>query len=193
MPAEFLEANGKPFLEECFTDNAFTYLSGQVMKPGERAEAWHTDGGASVIHAGLTIFGHRMVEVKSGDPDGKNTTELHQRPGSLYVGNFCALEHRVCHSAASAGCYGDGPSGKQVKIAFMLRSDYFRHARARKIKATPGPAELFAVVNAEVAKQIEQMPFYSPTLDEVLAEARALVASALSTAIVRKKTLHERR
>ena len=70
----------------------------------------------------------------------------------------------------------------------MMRADYFRKARARIINRTLGPRELFAVVNAEVVKQIKQMPFYSPTLDEVLAEARALVASA-----VRKKTLHERR
>ena len=60
------------------------------MKPGEHAEDWHTDGGASVIHAALTIFGHRMVEVESWDPDEEITTQLHQRPLSLYVGNFSA-------------------------------------------------------------------------------------------------------
>ena len=142
------------------------------MKPGERTEKWHTDGGASVIHAGFTIFGHRVVEVENGNPGTDSTTALHQRPGSIYVGNFCALKHRVCHSAESGGCYG--PSGKEVKIAIMMRADYFRNARATLIHKTPGPGELFAVANAEVVKQIDQMPFYSPTLDEVLAEARAL-------------------
>ena len=109
---------------------------------------------------------------------------LHQRPGSIYVGNFCALKHRVCHSAESGGCYG--PLGKEVKIAIMMRADYFRKARARIINRTLGPRELFALVNAEVVEQIKQMLFYSPTLDEVLAEARALAASASPTATAKK-------
>ncbi|MCP3892616.1 MAG: hypothetical protein GY702_27630 [Desulfobulbaceae bacterium] len=181
MPAEFLEASGKPFLQECFTENAFTYVSGMVMKPGEREEAWHTDGGASVIHAGLTIFGHRTVEVASCGPDGNNTTELHQPPGSLYVGNFSALEHRVCHTAESAGCYGDEASAELIKIAIMLRADYFRCARAREINSTPGPRELFLVVNKEVAQHIAQMPFDLPSLDEVIAEKSDLDGRAWKT------------
>ncbi len=131
-----------------------------------------------MIHAGLTIFGHRTVEIASCGPDGNNTTELHQPPGSLYVYNFSALEHRGCHTADSAGCYGDEASAQLIKIAIMLRADYFRCARARKINSTPVPRELFLIVNKEVAQHIAQMPFYLPSLDEVLTEARALAASA---------------
>ena len=111
---------------------------------------------------------------------------LHQRPGSIYVGNFCALKHRVCHSAESGGCYG--PSGKQVKIAIMMRADYFRKARARIINRTLGPCELFALVNAEVVEQIKQMPLYSPTF--VLAEAPALAASAQQRLCEKRRAQH---
>jgi hypothetical protein len=69
-----------------------------------------------------------------------------------------------------------------LQIAVMLRSDYFRSARARKIDSTPGPAELFPVVNKEVAKYIAQEPFFLPDLAAVLAESRATAAVLAETA-----------
>ena len=66
LPAEYLAANGDPFTNENFDHNAFAYSSVQVMKVGQRSEAWHTDGGASLLHAGLTIFGSRILEVENG-------------------------------------------------------------------------------------------------------------------------------
>ena len=94
------------FMDEDFADNAFVYASVQLLKIGEREDGWHTDGGASLLHAGLTVFGSRTLLVNRG---GAGCISLPQRPGSFYVGNLCALEHNVAHGEHAAGSYGEGP------------------------------------------------------------------------------------
>ena len=168
LPPEFLCGNGQLFLNEDFAENAFAYASVQLMKSGEREDGWHTDGGASLLHASLTVFGNRQVQVKL--EDGR-CISLPQRPGSFYIGSMCALEHNVQHSEHPVGCYGE-PS-EQVQIAVMLRCDVFRAARARKKNCTPGPAEVFRIVNDEVAKHLAEQALSLPDLAGVLAEARA--------------------
>ena len=122
--------NASPFVKEELSDNAFAYASVQVCRVGEREDGWHTDGGASLLHAGLTIFGSRQVQVKL--KNNKGCISLDQRPGSFYVGNFCSLEHNVVHGATSPGTLDDGPPENRVQIMVMLRSDLFREGRARK-------------------------------------------------------------
>ena len=96
LPSEFLLSNGGPFTEEDFADNAIVYASVQLLKIGKREDGWHTDGGASLLHAGLTLFGSRTLLVKTEDDAG--CISLPQNPGSFYVGNLCALEHNVLSS-----------------------------------------------------------------------------------------------
>ena len=172
LPKAFLKTNGHVFMEEDFADNAFAYASVQVMRAGKRAEEWHTDGGASLLHGGLTIFGSRVVEVRTEGRD--DCISLVQRPGSFYIGNFTALEHRVVHRERSEGSFGEGPPSEQIEIAVMLRSDVFREARARVINSTPGPAETFHLVNREVARHIAERQFYLPDLGDVIAESKTL-------------------
>ena len=168
LPSELLAANGAPFMEEDFADNGLVYASVQLMKIGEREDGWHTDGGTSLLHASVTIYGSRTVQVQLEEEAG--CISLLQRPGSFYMGNFCAFNHNVTHGAHAAGSYGEGPPSDQVQIAVMLRSDVFRAARARKINATPGPVELFRIVNSETAKHLSEQPFYLPDLAAVMAE-----------------------
>ena len=169
LPSEYLVSNGAVFMEENFADNAFVYASVQVLKIGAREDAWHTDGGTSLLHAAVTVFGSRTLQVDLGDA---GCISLPQRPGSFYVGNLCALSHNVVHGENAAGSYGEGPPSEQVQIAVMLRTDVFRAARARKINSTPGPAELFRIVNTETAKHLAEQPFYLPDLAAVIAESR---------------------
>ena len=95
LPVDTLP-NASPFMDEDLSDNAFAYASIQVVKVGKREDGWHTDGGASLLHAGLTIFGSRQLLVKvKGE---KGCISLAQRHGSFYVvslsisnlGNMCA-------------------------------------------------------------------------------------------------------
>jgi len=51
----------------------------------------------------------------------------------------------------------------------MLRTDVFRHARARsKILRKPSPAEVFDIVNAELGKAFRELPWRLPTLAETV-------------------------
>ena len=101
MPESISQKNGQPILEEDFADNAFAYVSIQLMQPGARDDGWHTDGGCSLLHAAVTLFGTRSVEVKV---DGTDQVTLHQTPGSFYVGNFAALPTACATTIPSNGC-----------------------------------------------------------------------------------------
>ena len=151
-------------------DNAFVYASVQVLREGEREDGWHTDGGASLLHAGMTIFGSRHLQVRFKGDEG--CLSLEQRRGSFYAGNLCALEHHVVH-----GAIAPGPPEEQVQIAVMLLSDLFREARARKINACPGPRELFRVVNRVTARHMAEVPFPLPDIAAILAEGTSVVVS----------------
>ena len=166
LPAEFLTGNGQLFMEEDFADDAFVYASIQLLRIGARYDGWHTDGGASLLHAAFTLFGIRSMLVKLNC----SKISLPQRPGSFYVGNLCALNHNVQHHADSEGNFSQGPESEQVQIAVMLRTDVYRLGRARKINAIPGKVELFRIANAETAKQLAETPFPLPDLAAVLAE-----------------------
>ena len=147
----------------------------QLLKILEREDGWHTDGGASLLHAGLTLFGDRVLQVRLEDG---SCISLPQRPGSFYVGSMCALEHNVAHGEHAASSYGEGPPAEQSQIAVMLRCDVFRAGRARKKNSTPGPAELFRIVNIETAKHLAEQPFHLPDFDAVMAESRVIGEAA---------------
>ena len=167
VPARDL-ANGRPFLDEDFADNALVYASAQILKVGARDDGWHTEGGASLLHAGLTLFGSRFLDVDVGE-GRERCISLLQEPGSFYIGNLCALDHDARHVENPAGCWGDGPD--RLQIAVMFRSDVFRESRARRKDSCPGPSELFHVVNEETAKHLVEEPFFLPVLSEVLEES----------------------
>ena len=164
VPARDL-ANGRPFLDEDFADNALVYASAQILKVGARDDGWHTDGGASLLHAGLTLFGSRFLDVDVGE-GRERCISLLQEPGSFYIGNLCALDHDARHVENPAGCWGDGPD--RLQIAVMFRSDVFRESRFRR---KPGESELFDVVNEVTATHLAEKPFFLPVLSEVLDES----------------------
>ena len=119
LPDEYLGAHGLLFLND-LTDNAFMmYASIQVLKCGGREDRY-IGRGTSLLHAALTLFGTRRVDVKCGD----SCISLHQKPGSFYMGNLCALSHNVVHDEHPTGTYCDELySIRRVQIAVMLRSD----------------------------------------------------------------------
>ena len=179
LPNDILSSgNAEPFVNEDFADNAFTYVSIQLMKPGERDDGWHTDGGTSLLHASVTLFGTRELQVKIADKRGQeHMVTLAQRPGSFYVGNMCALQHNVHHTTESSECFNiasEAASAKSpsIQIACMLRSDFFRHSQARMLDRTPGPKELYRVVNHEVAAYLaDNRSLHLPNLSAVIAES----------------------
>ena len=111
LPQEELRGNGQHFFSTCFSDTALTYGVIQVMKAGPRYDPEHFDGGASLLHAGLTIFGSHHVEVAGSAADKWNA--LPQSAGSFYMGNMCAAWHRVRHLDRKKG------QGRCVKLRGM--------------------------------------------------------------------------
>eukprot|EP00959_Pyramimonas_sp_CCMP1952_P293226 6132849-Pyramimonas_sp.AAC.1 len=93
MPSEIYEKNGAPILKDNFAENAFAHASIQLMQPCARGDGWYTDGGCSLLHASVTLFGTRSVE---GKVEGQPQVTLEQVPGPFYAGNLSALEHSVC-------------------------------------------------------------------------------------------------
>ena len=54
-------------MSACFSENVFACAVARGMKPGERRDPEHCDGGASLLHGGLTIFGKRGLEMQPVD------------------------------------------------------------------------------------------------------------------------------
>ena len=172
-------SNGAVFMREDLADNAFVYASVQLMKVGCREEDWHTDGGASLLHAAVTIYGTRTLQVKVLDDDPGLCSEriipLTQRPGSFYVGNLCALEHNVVHDGDDSGCFkgiNDLMGEDTLKIAVMIRSNFFARARSRVLNNKPSPAPVFELVNTVTAKHLRDCPLRLPDLGAVRSQQR---------------------
>jgi hypothetical protein len=134
----------------------------QVMRPSVRKDPKHYDGGASLLHGGLTLFGARDLALLY--PDGKSEL-LAQTPGTYYIGNLCAIEHEVQHHIPKEQKLLQG-----LEIAVMFRTDCFRHNRARKLVGRPGPVHIYDAVNAVVATALARDPLHLPTYAEVMAE-----------------------
>ena len=109
------------------------------MKPDEREDPPHFDGGASLLHAGLTIWGKRGLDVQL-QPEAE-WRRLHQKPGSFYVGNLCA--------DAQPLWVEDGFEG--VQVAVLLRTDLFSGARVHAMKPPEPPpyAEVYGVAHIQ--------------------------------------------
>ena len=172
FPQEALGENGRHFMDNSLATNAWAYATIQVMKPGEREDPPHFDGGASLLHAGLTIWGKRGMDVQL-QPEAE-WRRLHQKPGSFYVGNLCAAWHKATHfppADAKPLWVEDGLEG--VHVAVMLRSNVFSAARARTMKTTPRPAEVYEVANSAVAQHLATKGLHLPTFSACVAAATA--------------------
>ena len=163
LPQEELRGNGQHFFSTCFSDTALTYGVIQVMKAGHRYDSEHFDGGASLLHAGLTIFGTRHVEVKVAESAADKWNVLPQSAGSFYMGNMCAAWHRVHHLDRKEAGTLCGAAGN-VHIAVMLRTDVFREERARSMSTKPTPCRVFDIVNQVVASSLATDPLHFPDL-----------------------------
>eukprot|EP00974_Lingulodinium_polyedra_P131366 11217421-Lingulodinium_polyedra.AAC.1 len=68
--------------------DVLAYATIQVMRPSEREGPARYDGAASLLHAGLTVWGRRGVEIRlQAEAEWQR---LEQKPGIFYVGNLCA-------------------------------------------------------------------------------------------------------
>ena len=114
IPSHTCGAHGRHFLETCFMDTAFAYGLIQVRKASDRDVAEHFDGGASLMHGGLTIWGKRTVEHHStmvqgaipptcGDSSRLKWQGVLQEPGAfLYWQLLCGEYTRLARDGRAA-------------------------------------------------------------------------------------------
>ena len=174
FPSESLGGNGRHFLESRLHDDALAYAGIQVMRPSDRSDPAHFDGAASLLHAGLTVWGRRGLEVRLAKPAQGAPEEwkkFPQQPGSFYIGNLCAPWHQVVHLPPEQAepLHRSGDSEESVHIAVMLRSAVFAEARARCGSSRASPAEVYDAVNDIVAKNLATRPLRLPTFPECCA------------------------
>lgn len=98
FPAHVLGQNGGDFLSTSFVDTALCYGSIQIMRCQARHDPEHFDGGASLLHGGLTVYGRRVVAYRRAD--GQWDRQV-QEPGDFYFGNLTAPFHRVEHFSSA--------------------------------------------------------------------------------------------
>ena len=195
LKAKDIGRNGCWFLATRADDWFNHFVSIQFLKPTERVDTEHYDGGASVLHMGLSLWGRRQVFLhlaapaenrdKASSSDGNPNSlsfewqETNQRPGSVYLGNFSAVKHQVKHEGAydSNEMYHSSRGGI-FKVAVMIRTSCFSAARARATSSPAGPK----IVNTTVCKAIHHALISGrlrlPRLSECLAHHASSAAAS---------------
>ena len=180
FPPSILQENGRQFMERPLAEDAWAYAVIQVMKPGKRDDRAHFDGAASLLHAGLTVWGRRGLEIRPLPTD--QWQNFPQEPGSFYVGNLCAGWHKVAHLPTE----GAGPlfhatpaaTNEGVHVTVMLRSNVFPSARARTSFGKASPEEVYDAVNALVAQHLAEEGLELPAFEACLAACGSFPPSA---------------
>ena len=156
----------------------------QAMHVGKRSDKEHFDGGASIVHMGLSLWGERRVSVEATemsscaraegavwncDQSLPRRLQLDQQAGDFYMGNFAAVWHQVHHDdqeSSSQQLYE--MDGERYKLAIMFRTCCFAGI-ARATKVAPTPKIVWEIICHEL-----QAVFASacklPTLANVLRE-----------------------
>jgi hypothetical protein len=96
MSKEMQGKNGIHFLETDMDEWCLTSAEMSVSRAGSGDDLWsepeHMDGGASVLHMGMTLFGRRHIRCVQGE--GLPEVFVPCRPGSVYMGQFTGPLHQ---------------------------------------------------------------------------------------------------
>ena len=177
--------NGADFFQQLLAESFPAYPVIQFMGPLKRFDEPHFDGGASALHAGLGLWGRRVLRLLAAPAPPRSSTSpppavldrasitdsrtaLRQTPGDFYVGGLFCPYHVVEHEG------DDRPDelleihGQRFKVAIMLRTDCFGAARARGKNSSPGPLPVFRVVRDAIHDALGSARLQAPTLEQCL-------------------------
>ena len=167
LPPEVLSnKNAKFLLSTPPKEWLFKFIMIQVMRPGSRRDKRHVDGGASLIHLGLSVCGTRTLEFwEVGREQPHRAT---QRDGDVYISSPALFEHQVVHGDG----HGDGGASLlqfedmgPCKVALQLRCDLFGHNRGTTPPA--GPTPLRQAVGQAVLAWFENTRLVLPTCRDI--------------------------
>lgn len=159
--------NGRDFLSTPLNEWFLTAAELNVTKAGDATtgfwtEPRHKDGGASVLHLGLTLFGRRSVFLEQSDD--KPTVRLDCQPGHVYLATLTGPWHWAAHAAAEP----DELWGDSLSVTVMCRTALFAKFRARGKATMPNPEAFFRTLTASFANSLLSGIFRLPTLKNVL-------------------------
>ena len=202
LPEKYLGENGRHFLQTDILLTAFCYGVIQIMEAGERLDPAHYDGGASWLHAGLTVWGRRSLAWKLLDgrtlpgqaslpAEALQGLRTEHAPGNFYLGNVVAPRHQVVHVAPEAAepLFRRSPTAKGYHVTCMIRCDAFRGNQSRG-QGVPSPTEAYDVVNKATAEFLASGPRWEvPSLQETRRAARELEAAVAAPAAAPQKKM----
>ena len=140
--------------------------------PAGLEETKHFDGGASILHMGLTLYGRRQLRFFEGNKarPGETVAEMSLAPGSVYLGTITGGLHQVVH--------GTPRSAHEARLGHsmtcMVRTSLWPGPRGRIMRMSPKPAPMFAAVAQSFVASLREHSFALPSL----AECQALPSSA---------------
>ena len=157
-----------------------------ATSPNIAATCWseppHQDGGASVLHMGVTLFGRRKLVCHQGSD--LPPVELVCSPGSVYLGVLTGPEHQVHHLAPLPGellresGVATGPEFHGgLSVTVMCRTSLFAHNQARLRNVTPSPQGFFFAIAESFRASLATLPFRLPELQECHEAMSAIVDS----------------
>ena len=158
--------NGNTLLRGSASDWAFCLGALQVMVSNGRRDPVHFDGGASFLHAGVTLFGERALRLRHRQAENGTWKEMEVRsaPGHFYMGCLCRPEHYVQHRAAASTQLLPTESCGNVEVVLLLRSRIFREARSSTQACGPTPLLLWNALAPAVAAALAQTRWVLPPL-----------------------------
>ena len=138
-----LGGNGKKLRDmtaEAFIEKVFHFVMLQPMVPQSyREDHKHCDGGASIIHMGLSLYGERHLRFWEKDVD--EPYEIRLPPGSVYVSSPACFSHQVVHCDGQADpeqlMAFDGLNSAHCKLAVQFRCSLWNDNRATNPPASP--------------------------------------------------------
>ena len=155
--------NGKTFLTGEAGNWSFCLGALEIMVSNGRRDPVHFDGGASFLHAAVTLFGERALRLRHSKENGTwQEMEVRSAPGHFYMGCLCGPEHYVQHRPSTqllptASC-GD------VEVVLLLRSRIFRDSRSSTQATGPTPLVTWNAVAPAVAAALAQTRWVLPPL-----------------------------
>ena len=163
---EFLEMNLSGWFAAC---GELVFVQGGCAEDGFWDEPEHQDGGASILHLGLTLYGRRLLACRRGL--GHTDVTVPNAPGTVYVGQLTGPVHQVSHQSALEGELLEVPGLGRVAVNIMMRTALFAFHRARLRNTTPSPIACFEALARCFREGFAAATFRLPTLAECQAEA----------------------
>ena len=167
---EALGQNGLHFLD---SDFEAWFLSASELhvfdRPADCFEPRHNDGGASILHMGITLYGRRRVTFFS--PEGASSTSeeqevrFEQQPGSVYLGIVTGASHQVSHVATRH----PDETLRAHTVSIMMRTCLFPYNRSRCQNTTPSPQDVFRKLALCFTEHLASHRLELPTLARVQA------------------------